>query len=86
MHMKSGLRPPRPKRWTIVVIGSAKYLHSDRIEKLLNFRMEYRQKLKVSRLHADQFARSEAARAGFESVRFGFWLLIVIGRRVLFWI
>ena len=64
-------------------IGVSKYLHNDRIEILLNFRAEYRQKLRVSRVHADQFARAEAMRAIWESSKFALWLLVVFGRKLL---
>jgi hypothetical protein len=84
--MRRGRRPPRPRKWTMKIIGSAKYLHNDRIEILLNFRKEYRQKLQVSRLHADQFARAEALRAAWEATNLAFWIVVVIGRRILFWI
>lgn len=53
-----------------MVIGACKFLHNDRIEILLNYREEYRRYLKVSRLHADQFAREEALRAGWEALKF----------------
>jgi hypothetical protein len=77
--MRTFRRPPRPKQWTMGVIGSCKYLHNDRIEILLNFRKEYRQYLKVSRAHADQFARAEAARAVWEALKFAVKVARVIG-------
>lgn len=75
-------RPPRPRAWTMRVIGTSKFLHNDRVEILLNFRAEYRQRLRVSRLHADQFARAEALRSAWESGKFALWLLVVFGRKL----
>lgn len=76
-------RPPRPKKWTMRIVSASKYLHNDRIEILLEFRAEYRRRLKVSRLHADQFARAEALRSAWESGKFAMWLLVVFGRKLL---
>lgn len=75
-------RPPRPRAWTMWVVGASKFLHNDRVEILLNFRAEYRQKLRISRLHADQFARAEALRSAWESGKFALWLLVVLGRKL----
>lgn len=77
--MRKSRRPPRPKKWTLAIIGNLKYLHNDRIEILLNFRKEYRQYLKVSRVHADQFARAEALRAIWEAVKFAAKVAKVFG-------
>jgi hypothetical protein len=65
------------------VIGASKFLHNDRIEILLNFRAAYRQRLRVSRLHADQFARVEALRSAWEAGKFALWLLVVFGRKLI---
>ena len=65
------------------VIGTCKYLHNDRIEILLDFRKEYRQRLKTGRLHADQFARAEALRAAWESFKLALWFALNVGRRFL---
>jgi hypothetical protein len=65
------------------IVSASKYLHNDRIEILLEFRAEYRRRLKVSRLHADQFARAEALRSAWESGKFAMWLLVVFGRKLL---
>lgn len=76
-------RPPRPKKWTMRVVGSTTFLRGDRIEYLLNFRAEYRQKLKVSRLHADSFARAEALQMlGHMSVEAAIGL-VILGKKLL---
>ena len=64
------------------VIGTARFLHDDRIEQLLNFRAEYRQKLKVSRAHADQFARAEALRMVAYASRELLVVMVILGKRL----
>lgn len=81
--MQRKRRPPRPKKWTMIVVGSVKFLHDDRIEKLLNFRAEYRGKLVVGRAHADQFARAEALRMLLYATKEGLVRLAIIGKRIL---
>jgi hypothetical protein len=76
-------RSPRPKKWTMYVVGSSTFLQGDRIEYLLNFRAEYRQHLKVSRLHADNFARAEALRKLGHVVVEGAVGLLILGRKYL---
>ena len=64
------------------VIGTVKFLHDDRTEQLLNFRAEYRQKLKVSEAHADKFAREEALRMAWYAIREVVIVAIIFGKRV----
>lgn len=80
--METSRRPPRPKKWTMQVIGTVKFLHDDRIEQLLNFRAEYRQKLKISRIRADHFARTEAIRMALYAARELLIGAIIFGKRV----
>ncbi|NVK99222.1 hypothetical protein KQ247_15055 [Ruegeria pomeroyi] len=77
-------RPPRPKRWTMVVVGSCKFLHDDREEILLNFRREYREKLGSSgRRYADNFARAEAFRMLLAVAQEIVVRLGIIGKKIL---
>lgn len=67
----------------MIVVSSVKFLHNDRIEKLLNFRAEYREKLKVSRPHADQFARAEALRMLVYAVKESLVRIVIFGKRIM---
>ena len=81
--MRRVMRPLRPKKWTMVVIGNCKFLHDDREEILLNFRAEYREKLKKSRRVADHFARVEAVRTILHTTKEATVRVGIMGKRIL---
>lgn len=82
--MKRTKRPRRPKKWTMQLVAAVKFLEDDRIERLLDFRQEYREKLKLSRKHADSFARAHALRTLFYASKEAGFGLIVLGKQIIF--
>jgi hypothetical protein len=81
--MKRTRRPPRPKKWTMRLVSAVEFLKDDRIERLLDFRQEYREKLKSSRRHADSFARAYALRTLFYASKEALFGVIILGKAVI---
>ena len=81
--MKSQKRPRRPKKWTMRVVSFAAFLEDDRIERLLDFRQEYRARLKQGRIHADSFARAHAIRSMLYASREALIGLLILGKKLI---
>ncbi len=62
------------------LISVVEFLEDDRIERLLDFRQEYREKLKLSRKHADSFARAYALRTLFYASKEAVIGFIILGK------
>lgn len=66
------------------LVAAVEFLEDDRIERLLDFRQEYREKLKMSRKHADSFARAHALRTLFYASREAVVGLAKLGKEIIF--
>ncbi len=82
--MKGKTRPRRPNRWTMRLVSAVTFLKDDRIERLLDFRQEYREKLKYSRKIADSYARAYALRTLFYASWEAVIGLAIAGKQIIF--
>lgn len=78
--MRHQKRPSRPKNWTLFLVGAVSFFEVDQEERLLDFRSEYRRRLRSGRKVADQFAMKYAVMTVYYAAKEKSWILLTLGK------